>query len=255
VAHDLLNNTSPIRLSNLGAKNFNNSKKLRKNTNAYLFLADLLRYSLDAQDLSRHQALEQCLVIDNSTSVKVTVFGPFQYFIGEERFDWIKRLWHQGQAAMLTLQNIERITSISLPQGHHRVITCENETPFCDLIATLPTKPVIYTGGYPNAAVKSFLKGLPTQVREFQHWGDSDTDGLIIAHLLNEIRPVTLHRCGLDDLARHRNQLIPLSAHKRQRAQRLLSENPAFPFRDELSYTLQHGWLEQEAWCPEANES
>ncbi len=247
-AQVLLAATDQSRLSNLGVRFFNDSKQLRRGTEAYNLLGDLLRAQLEAPELSREQAFERCQVVANGTAVKATVFGRIRYRCGRHTFEWIRDLSVQGQAAVLTMQNLESIDELILDGKPEFIITCENETPFCELVDSDPAVPVFYTGGYPNAAVRRLLSLLPGHVRTIRHWGDTDLDGLLIANILDAFRPVDLWRGDLGSAERLKTSLLPLASDKRHRAETLLRHRPDFRFAEELRFALRFGWLEQEAW-------
>jgi len=73
------------------------------------------------------------------------------------------------------------------------------------------------------------------------HWGDSDLDGLRITACVARMIPVELYGQNLG--AQERGRLLPLTATQRERAQAYLDAHPEFAFREELAYTLQHGWM------------
>ena len=126
------------------------------------------------------------------------------------------------------------------------ILTCENESPFNNLIRSPENKALIYTAGYPNSAVKRFIF-LFNDKHEFLHWGDSDPEGLEIAAILHKIKPLQLYRCGITDCQRLKSYLKPLTTRKQNRAKKMLEAGNC-PFKQALEFTLQYGWLEQEAW-------
>ena len=110
-------------------------------------------------------------------------------------------------------------------------------------------KALIYTAGFPNSAVKRFVSLLSGNLN-FLHWGDTDPEGLAIAAILNELKPLQLYRCDIETCRRQNKNLIKLTENKIKRAHKML-EFESFPFSEELKFTLQNGWLEQEAWIAE----
>ena len=80
------------------------------------------------------------------------------------------------------------------------------------------------------------------------HWGDSDPAGLRIAAIMHAIYQLQLFRCDLQDLQKHKPFLIPLSQKQKDIGLHLLATTPDFPFADELMFSLENGWLEQENW-------
>lgn len=176
----------------------------------------------------------------------MTLFGPLAYVKGGERFDWVAQLHARGETATLSWDNLHGIDALVLP-ADTPVITCENETPFNALIREGFPALYIYTAGYPNTAVTRLLHLLPAETA-IQHWGDTDLDGLRIAAMLHQIRPVRLWRCDLAEVQRHLTDLRLLKPAPQEKAERYLAQHLDFPFKDELVFTLAHGWLEQECW-------
>ncbi|MFA6717155.1 MAG: DUF2399 domain-containing protein, partial [Victivallaceae bacterium] len=128
------------------------------------------------------------------------------------------------------------------------IITCENESPFNFMRREPDLPPLVYTAGFPNSTVRRFLALLPKQTK-IRHWGDTDPEGLAIAAIINRIRPVELFRCGIAECEKLSGSLIPLDKRKRKRGEVMLRDSK-FPFRRELEFSLNYGWLEQESWTP-----
>jgi hypothetical protein len=246
-AAELLTSPDFCRLSNLGVQLFNDSKALRKGTENYNLLGNLLCEFFGEDLPDRETAYERCGVGDNPTAVKVTVYGPFTYLRRGRLYHWPRELWEVGEPAVLSLANLREISEIRLP-ATAELITCENETPFNDLIQAIPGAALLYTAGYPNSAVRQFLRKLGPLAAPLRHWGDSDPDGYLIAQALAAIQPLRLWRCDLRSLQQACGRLRPLTGTKLARGRRLLENHPDFPFAAELRYALEHGWLEQEAW-------
>jgi len=153
---------------------------------------------------------------------------------------------------MLSMDNLRQISSITFEcSGQEKIVLCENESPFNQLLRE--NMPSVYTAGFPNSAVKSFIALLAGEF-ELCHWGDTDPEGLEIAALLNNIKPVKLYRCEIEDCKRLKQALKELDERKRKRAMQIL-QVPTFPFRKELEFTINNGWLEQEAWTPFEQEN
>ena len=251
IAEYLLGNQSNLTLSTLGAKFCGDSKALRKGE-LYNLIGDMLIISLNKGRLdaaSRKRVFSQCGVTPNPTSIKVTLFGPLIYRKNGQLFDWVKRLWEAGETATLSLDNLDDIESVTIPYGESiKLTTCENESPFCDLVRNRHEGTIVYTEGYPNTAVEKCIEYLSVNTKKIYHWGDTDPDGLYIASLFTKYSPVTLWRCALEDLKRLTGKLQPLSPEKMNKGRKIFRENPNFPFPRELSFTLDNGWLEQESW-------
>lgn len=244
----LLSAHEPLGLADFSARCFGDSKVLKTTPSLVRKLADSLLTLRDEEitDAARQEIWEDYGVVENATAIKVTIFGPLVYFKQGERFDWIAQMYQRGEPACLCWDNLRGIDAISLPENTP-VITCENETPFNSLIRESCAGLVIYTAGYPNSAVTRQLQLLPNNIT-IQHWGDSDVDGLRIAAILQQILPVQLWRCELQELKQNRAALIPLSAERKRKAREFSESHPYFPFHDELTFTIENGWLEQESW-------
>lgn len=246
----LLTNTRAVGISELGARFFNDSKTLRTGG----LRSELARWlaavepTPEGEQVSTEDLLARHGVTDNPTSIRVAVFGALRYRVAGEWFEWPCELRKHGQSATLSLHNIAGLEAAEFLEGGS-VITCENETPFNRLIRDGVEQPVIYTGGFPNSAVRSLLEAMPAETR-IRHWGDSDPAGLRIAEILSAIRPLRLWRCSLEELRRHRDLLKPLPHSERQAVEERLRQEPPPPFADELRFTAANGWLEQESWNP-----
>ena len=229
-----------------GAKLTGNSKSFKPGSALWNLTAAILAEELDAPV---DTVMASCGLLENSTASTVTVYGPFLCCRNDGALDWVNRLRQHGEAAILHAGNLAPLSRIEIAgQATPEVITCENESPFNLMLKTPGLSPLIYTAGMPNSAVRRFLSLLPERT-VIRHWGDTDPEGLAIAAMLNRIRPVTLFRCGRDEVEKFTRSLRPLDERKRRRGETLLAD-PDFPFRDELRFTLEHGWLEQEAWTP-----
>ena len=198
-------------------------------------------------EILRESVLADYGVIENVTSSKVTLFGPMKYIKHEKIHDWPACLFEIGESATLSWDNLRDIDQIILPDNS-TVVSCENETPFNQLIREHHKDLIIYTAGYPNSAVQRLIRLLADSAVKIQHWGDTDLDGLIIASILKKISPLKLWRCNIDELLKQKERLLRLTTSQKARAEKYLADHPDFPFMDELQFTLQHGWLEQESW-------
>jgi hypothetical protein len=240
-----------VGLSELGARFFNNSKALRSGR-LRTMLCQWLAAMADEGETNDTEIMARFGVVDNPTSIKVTLFGPLRYRCGEKELDWPCQLYASGQSVTLSLDNLDAMTEAEFC-GIRTVVTCENETPFNRLIRDRHRFPVIYTAGFPNAAVRGLIRRLPPDTR-LLHWGDSDLAGYRIAHILSRLRSLSLWRCDLHDLERHQYALRPLKPAGKDAILRFLAGNPEFRFGPELRFTAEHGWLEQESWSPASRE-
>ncbi|MDP8237496.1 MAG: DUF2399 domain-containing protein [Candidatus Hatepunaea meridiana] len=246
---------NPIGLMDLSARFFNDSKLLKTRNSLVKLLQDwliLLRNgdadASDNENLSE-SVLAEYGVFENVTSSKVTLFGPLKYIKRGKIHDWPASLSEIGESATLSWDNLRDIEQIILPENS-AVVSCENETPFNQLIREHYTGLIIYTAGYPNTAVQLLFQLLADSTVKIQHWGDSDLDGLIIASILHKISPLILWRCNIDELYKQQDRLLRLTASQKARTETYLANHTDFPFLDELQFTLQFGWLEQESWLP-----
>ncbi|VGO17599.1 hypothetical protein PDESU_06198 [Pontiella desulfatans] len=250
----LLREEQPTTLSKLGAMFFNDSKILRSGTPRKL-LGGIMNARLGTEDTpgNREIALQQFGVIDNPATTTVTLFAPLELIRDGQPDRWIVERFIAGEPVTLNSYNLEGVEAISLRTGHESVITSENAAPFYELVAERPKAILIYTGGYPNAAVCRLLRLLGEAGASCRHWGDTDPDGYLIAALIDRYIDTTLYRCTIDDVMRHKEHLKPLDSANSTRGRRILKTQPRFKFRQELQLTLDtNQWLEQERWLPES---
>jgi hypothetical protein len=163
----------------------------------------------------------------------------------------VKTLWNMGEAALLSLENLDAIEKIELPDDC-TIYTCENESPFANMVRKRHPGLVIYTQGFPNTAVCRLYRVLAIQHPDNKrlHWGDTDLAGLQIASILHVIASLQLWRFALGDVAQRRESLIPLDEQTNMRINQVLASAKEFPFRENLQFTSLHGWLEQERFEP-----
>jgi hypothetical protein len=237
-----------LGLADLGARFYGSSKALRPGEARRLLVAGLAALEdIDEVQVEPGDILRQFGICDNPTALKVTVFGPLRLRKHGLWLDGVAQLQALGEAATLSLGNLDGVDAVEFPADTPVVHTCENETPFCRLVRERFPGVLVYTEGYPNSAVRRLLSLLPPTVT-IRHWGDSDLDGLRIAAILGQARPLQLWRCGRADLERQRERLVPLTDQQQQRARHWLQTHPEFRFRAELEFTVANGWLEQESW-------
>jgi len=248
----LKGNTQSYSASKLGAELCKNSKILRKGTRLRYWTALLLAAELGLSETDGEECLKRCGLLENMTASYLTVYGPFVYYCDDIRFEWIKQLYLRKESTMLSMDNLRWISRLSFECiGREKIVLCENESPFNQLLRENTAS--VYTAGFPNSAVKKFISLLSGDF-ELLHWGDTDPEGLEIAALLNDIKPVKLYRCEVEDCKRLKHALKELDARKYKRAVQLLASYN-FPFRRELEFTINNGWLEQEAWKPFEQEN
>ena len=244
----LLDTSASITLSKLGSQFFNDSKILRSGTPRKL-LGGLLNHRLGNDDTPemRDIALQQFNVIDNPATTLATLFGAIGLVRNGKEENWIADRYAAGEPVTLNSYNLEGIDAVRI--DYDTVITSENAAPFHELVNERPNAILLYTGGYPNAAVCRLLRLMSEAGATCRHWGDTDPDGFMIATLLDRTIETSLFRCGIEDIRRHEADLKPLDMIQLQRGKQLLKSQPHFKFREELAHTLKHGyWLEQERW-------
>nr|WP_243436251.1 Wadjet anti-phage system protein JetD domain-containing protein [Acanthopleuribacter pedis] len=249
--HDfLLEADEPIALADLSTRFTGHSKRLREGAileTVAIWLALSLGEPPPQTADARRRLLEEQGLLFHLTSIRVTLAGPLVYQLDGFRHDWIARHAASGLSATLPLDVVEAVARFEIVEPGVRVITCENETPFYQLTQTHRDL-CIYTEGFPNRAVKLLLEKLSPRPERVHHWGDSDLAGLRIAAQLARTTPVALWRCDLATLKRLTNHARPMTDQEKKRALRFLERTPDFEFPEELRFSLDHGWLEQEAW-------
>ncbi|MBN1601141.1 MAG: DUF2399 domain-containing protein [Chitinispirillaceae bacterium] len=254
----LENNSDAITVSDLGARFCSDSKALRGGelistvTDWLVFLDTGLQVNTSELDSAfkkslRQQSLELHGVVENRCVVPVAVFGPLLVHKYGQVIDHVKKMWSMGESALLSLDNLQNADRIEIPDNYP-VYLCENESPFANLIRQKHQGVLIYTKGFPNAAVCALYKLITSQYPAIErfHWGDTDLAGLQIAAIFNKIAPLRLWRCDIDDVMRYKDSLIKIGKDEKERIVMFLDNNPHFPFRDVLSFTCEYGWLEQE---------
>jgi hypothetical protein len=250
----LLGNTLPLTVSELGAQFFGNSKALRQGEYRALLLRWLKIYAQDAElSDNDYQLLENFHVYHDRLTVNAVLFGPVIYRKHGREFDWIYRLYEQGEAATLNwanLMDVETMSWLGRENDPPQLLCCENEAPFSQLVRQRPGDAVLFTSGFPNSAVCTIYRLLAPRASRCRHWGDSDPNGLRIASILHALFPLQLYRCDIETLKGCEQDLLPLTDRQKSAARAMLAPG-GFPFQDELRFTLAQGWLEQEKWHPD----
>jgi hypothetical protein len=240
-AYAALRQQESTTLSQLGSNIFNDSKALR--TVALLGQLDkLLRIAHDQPDMPIADLHANCGIIDNPYTSHVVIFAPFCYTTSDGcTFDYPKRLFQAGQAAVLPWETVQRISEVRT-EGAISLVSSENAAPFLKLVQA--GTPCLYTEGYPNSSVKVLLTHFGNADAHAVHFGDTDLDGYRIAEQIS--------RCiTIDGLYNHdRISTLPhkpLSETQRVRLESFIEHHPDFRFKQELQHTLEHGWVEQES--------
>ncbi len=248
----VLTNNEPITISELGARFFHNSKALRQGEIRAICLKWLRLHNLDSELFERDEDVwENYNVLNDRLTVNAVIYGPIIYEKNGKVFDWIYQLYKQGEAGTLGCSNLSDIDTMYFRHTEARqpdLICSENEAPFSQLMRQQSQHCVLFTSGFPGSTVQKMYKFLAPHAANCYHWGDSDPAGLRIAAIMHSIYPLNLFRCDLVALQRFRSSLIPLTQKQKDICIQLLATTPEFPFSDELQFTLENGWLEQESW-------
>ena len=248
----VLQNSIPITVAELGAKFFHDSKALRQGESRALFLQWLRFFSIDNEMLEKDEdILASYHVQGDRLTVNAVLYGPVVYEKNGKLFDWIYELYSQGEAASVgwsNISNVDRMYFQDMEDGPPDIICCENEAPFSLLMRQRNPRCLLFTSGFPGSAVQKIYSLLAPKAATCYHWGDSDPAGLRIAAIMNAIHRLQLYRCDLQTLQKHKPFLIPLTQKQKDICMHLLMTTPNFPFADELLFTLENGWLEQESW-------
>jgi hypothetical protein len=242
----LESNQTTITLSQLGATALNDSKALRSGPLRKL-LVTMLSTLAEIEDEDPAKVLARFGVIDNPYTTLALLYGPVVYKnVNGHEWNWPEQLHAAGQAAALTWEQVQGMRVLRPTSPVAGIITSENAAPFHRLVETRSPSICVYTEGYPNAAVTRVLALLAQSGLRARHWGDTDLDGLRIAECVSRVIPTELHCQDHGTLDTLKDRLIPLTDPQRTRATAYLASHPDFPFRSTLTYSLQHGWLEQE---------
>ncbi len=248
----LLNPCEPITISELGARFCSDSKALRGGELQRLVVQWLRLCSPDSSMLENDDDLWACHnVLTDRLTVNGVLYGPVIYEKNGKTFDWIYQLYLQGEAATIGWSNICDIERMYWKEQENEppiLICCENEAPFSQLMRQEHNQALLFTGGFPGSAVQKLYQMLAPHSATCYHWGDSDQAGLRIAAIMHSLYPLQLFRCDITTLRRHKHYLLPLSQKQKDAALHSLVSQPVFPFAEELLFTLENGWLEQEGW-------
>ena len=236
-----------LTLSQLGSDWFNDSKSLRSGPlrrQLVLILAALS--GMEAED--ERGVLATLGLAENPYTSSVTVFAPFVFELQDGTcFDFPFRLYRQGLVCQLPAETVLSIARV-MWLGETKVIaTSENAAPLLRFVEA--GRPVLYTEGYPNYAVRTLLARFAEQGLVAEHWGDADLDGLRIAALVQGTLPGS-HVVAAEILAAPEVVTgIPLTEAQRRRLERFITQNPTCPYRESLNQIRARGcWYEQESF-------
>ena len=256
----LIENREVLTLADLGARMCGDSKALKTGKLLGMVMEWLLLLEGGVKDkdvpLDKWEILARYHVVENPTAIKVTLFGPVVLWKAGRRLDFVHQLWSHGESATLSWENLSGVERLEINSSESlvSVLSCENESPFRRLKQEGYSGVIVYSQGFPNAAVLRIweLLGRTGSIDTFLHWGDSDLAGLRIAFILNKVQALRLYRCDHRELQRHVLFLKPLSMPEKAAAVRFLEAHPDFPFHAELKFTAEYGWLEQESWSADS---
>jgi hypothetical protein len=236
-------------LSQLGSDWFSDSKKLRSGPWRRQLVAiyeAILNYSSEDE----RKFLEEFGIADNPYTSCVTFCAPLVFWIGNEEFDFPKKLYDKRMACQLPLETVLAISQIGWCGTVKELTTSENASPFLDLVKA--GVPCVYTEGYPNMAVSCMLKRLSGFNLRCTHDGDADLDGFRIAQMVSDCIQVSYSRPvkALYWAQRSKTPVgIPLSDEQRKRAEAFLAKDPNGHIAAEVREMLAWGrWIEQESF-------
>ncbi len=247
----LTENKEVITVSDLGARFYNNSKALRQGELRTLLISWLALCRSDSDYPNEAALFAEYHVIHDRLTVNAVLYGPVIYEKNVTKYDWIEQLYRAGEAATIGWSNMQNMDKIFFKDGHSNppdLITCENEAPLTNLIQQRKNSCLIFTSGFPSSAVQKLYQLLAPQAANCYHWGDSDPAGLRIAAIMHSLHPLHLYRCDVQTLRQHQKHLLPLTQKQKNTCIHIVNSQPNFPFREELLFCLDNGWLEQESW-------
>jgi len=255
-------NKRPWNFSELGSRVTGSSKSFRVGSELYRLAADWVAPFLDEAEMlaqiddlaSRRARVWEILGVEqNGAAITAMLGGPFVYHKQGRVFNAIQQHFDLGEPSTLSLAQLAGIES--LEPLFDTILTIENLTPFVETIQPPPLANAlfVYTEGFPNRAVRRLLQLCCENLAglKFLHWGDTDLAGVRILRNLAAIigAPPAAFRCGPEDIAKHRERLIPLTPEQRENILRDLEARPHAAGHEILEAVLQYdGWLEQEAW-------
>ena len=238
----------PTTLSQLGSDWFNDSKSLRSGSlrEQLLMILSVLG-NLPTSD--ERTLLETFRIYDNPYTRSVVCFAPFTFTTREGKFfDFPLRLFEAGLACQLPVQTVTEIESIQWEGVGKKIVTSENAAPLVRFVEG--KTPVVYTEGYPNAAVMKLLSLFAKSGLSAIHYGDADPDGFAIAFHLGHVIP--LARTVADEIVKNPGELkgIPLTDQQRTDLADALNEpGCSWPYLEAFKILQESGcWYEQEAF-------
>lgn len=241
-----LEQSKPVTLSQLGSDWLNDSKALREGA-----LRRQLEYMLAAvrgEKIISQNLLQEYGIEDNPYTSQVTVFAPIVLILNDgTKYDFPLLLYEKGLVAMLPAEIVSLVRAIEWHCEQRIIITSENAAPFSSYVKK--GYPALYTAGYPNVTVLSFLGLLSSADVTAIHAGDADLDGFRIAAIIANSLPV--RRVLASEVVHCPGNIagIPLSDEQRQRLSHFLSQSSDTAFAEEIKSLIeQNCWYEQESF-------
>ena len=236
-------------LSQLGSDWFGDSKKIRSGA-LRRQLVVLYGALLNVSPNQESTLLDGFGIAANPYTSYVTFCAPLTFKIDDETFDFPLKLYEKRMACQLPLETVLRFSELSWYGSAREITTSENASPFLDLVKD--GVPCVYTEGYPNMAVKCFLRHLAAFKLKCTHDGDADLDGFRIAKEVNDCIHVAYSRPvkALYWAQRSKTPIgIPLTDEQRKRAEAFLAKDPGGRIAASVSEMLVWGrWIEQESF-------
>jgi hypothetical protein len=247
ISSDIHESRKSVTLSELSHKYCHNSMVLRQPV-ARIFLGGVLNAMLGWEDTpeNREIALMQHQIVTAPTTTCVTLFGPLELrLVNGSKDDWIAQRFYKGESVTLNSHALSRIDRVHLPSTYSNVVTSEKTECFDALCTEKLPALIVLTDGFPNAAVLRLLQLLGAAGLFGFHWGNTDPNGLRIAALIQQIIPSRLWRSDLKTVGKYRQDLVQFDAVRVARAAQIY-DRPEFPYRRELAFAIENGWLDQE---------
>ena len=109
----VLANNEPITVSELGARFFSDSKALRQGELRAMVVQWLRLFSPDCEMLEKDEYVwARYNLLNDRLTVNCVIYGPVIYEKDGKVFDWIYRLYEQGEAATIGWSNIHDIDTM-----------------------------------------------------------------------------------------------------------------------------------------------
>ncbi|MDT3416762.1 MULTISPECIES: Wadjet anti-phage system protein JetD domain-containing protein [Brevibacillus] len=212
-------------------------------------LVSLLKTCVETEFETDQEYLDSIGIVQHPRSVFVS--GMLQFRVGET----IIHTKGLPGGIGLSRQTIARMEILDLPI--ERIIMIENLTSYHQWIRhrSGANELVIYTGGFPDGVLKTFLSKLGTLFDSWHvnipvyHWGDIDLGGIRIFEYLKQIYFKDLHPLWMDEhiLVKYKDKGIPIKESYLSKVEALLDDPRFSTWENVLRAMLKHRIrLEQE---------